>query len=177
MSTFFKDYPKVDYTLGGKTKSATNITARFKVIDSVLQNLKIFYDYTVKDGESPEIVAYKFYGSMEHHWIVMMFNLYLDPYFDWHMDDDIFNKYIDSKYGSEAAAKQQIHEYRHVLQDNPYRYNVIDYATYLDLDDFEREIIYSWDYEFAKNEQRRFIKIPDSIYIGQILDEKENMYL
>lgn len=176
MSHFFKDYPKIQYTLDGKVDTITNLTSRFKVIDSVLQNLKIYYPYTVKDGESPEMVAYRFYDNMDHHWIIMMFNQYLDPYFDWPMTDDVFNKYIDTKYGGEDVAKQQIHEYRHILQDEPYRYNIIDEKTYLDLDDYEREFIYSWDYEFSRNEQRRFIQIPDSIYIGQILEEKENMY-
>lgn len=177
MSTFFKDYPKVLYTLNGKVSNATNITSRFKVQDSILSNLKLFYDYTIRDGETAEIVAHKFYDSMELHWVVTMFNLYLDPYFDWPMTNDIFNKFIDQKYGSEQIAKQQIHEYRHILQTTPLRYNIVDQATYLDLDDFEREIIYSWDYEFEKNENKRFIKIPDSVYMGQIIREKENLYI
>ncbi len=174
---FFKDYPKVSYTLNKKVDIVTNITSRFKPVDLVLENLKIFYDYTVRDGETPEIVSNKFYDSMEYHWVVMMFNRYLDPYFDWPMADDIFNKYIDEKYGSEAIAKQTIHEYRHILQENPLRFNIIDYNTYLQLDDFERDFIYKWDYEFDRNEKKRQIKIPDSIYISQIAREKENLYI
>jgi len=176
MSIFFNHYPKVLYTLDGKTKKITNLTSRFKVVDTVLENLKIFYAYTVLDGETPEIVSYKFYSTMEYHWIILMFNKYLDPYFDWPMNDHVFNKYIDAKYGGEDVAKQSVHEYRHILQDTPYRYNVVDLNTYLDLDDFEREIVYTWDHEFDLNEQRRFIKIPDSIYIGQIMEEKGNLY-
>lgn len=176
MSIFFKDYPKVQYTLNDRTDSITNLTSRFKVLDSVLQNVKLFYPYTVKENESPEMVSYRFYDTMEYHWIIMMFNQYIDPYFDWPMNDFVFNKYIDVKYGGEAIAKQQIHEYRHILQIEPYRYNIIDEKTYLDLDDYEREFIYVWDHEYEKNENRRFIQIPDSVYIGQILDEKARIY-
>lgn len=177
MSNFFKDYPKVLYTLEGKTSNVTNITSRFKVVDAVLQNIKLYYPYTVKEGETPEMVSYRFYDTMDLHWIIMMFNSYLDPYFDWPMDDDVFLKYINVKYGSEEIAKQQIKEYHHVIQSNPYRYNIIDEKTYHTLDDYERELIYSWDYEYKKNEQKRFLQIPDGIYIGQILAEKENLYI
>lgn len=72
--------------------------------------------YTLRDGETPEIVAEKYYGTPEAHWLVMYANNVVDPQFDWLLSQDEFNNYITAKYGSISNAMSQVHHYSKVIE-------------------------------------------------------------
>ena len=47
------------------------------------------YDtYDVKNGETPESIAFKLYGDSELHWIIMLVNDITDRYHQWSMSDE-----------------------------------------------------------------------------------------
>jgi hypothetical protein len=84
---YFKDFPKFlyDFNYGdGKTKTTivSDITRNVRLRKEILRNVTIFDEYDIQDGETPEIIAEKFYGTPEYHWIVMLTN---DKY-DWITD-------------------------------------------------------------------------------------------
>jgi hypothetical protein len=186
MSIYFKDFPKIEYKLPleNKTRRITNILKRFSPLEEILNNVSLYYDYVIRENETPEVVSYKFYDTMEYHWIILMFNRKFDPYYEWPMSNDQFSRYIDLKYGSEQTAKQTVKNYIHILQNKreyngeilEERINYVDQSIYNTLDAFERRIEYVWDYEERLNEARRNIKIVDAIYIPQILTEKKNIF-
>lgn len=107
MARYFNFFPKTFYNLDAKKNSldtVTNIIARFAFENSLKENTAGFYEYEVKDGETPEIIASKYYDNPERHWIVLMFNDIIDPQFDWPLDYRSFLEYIDTKYSAPEYA-------------------------------------------------------------------------
>lgn len=108
MAKFFARYPKVVYSLNNSVNLdvVTNITTRVKIIDRYLTNSLSYYEYDVQEGDTPEIIAHKFYDDVERHWIVLMANNIVDPMIDWPMNYTNFVKYLDDKYGPLASVGQ-----------------------------------------------------------------------
>lgn len=186
MANYFKDFQKIQYNLDGVTRTnVINILNRFDVLSRVLERTELFYDYIIRGNETPEMVAEKFYGDMKYHYIITFFNKILDPYYDWPMADNVFEKYMEENFGTENYTKQTVKYYYHVIQHKsigidgkeiPEQKNIIQYDDYLKLDSFERDYITIYDYEAERNEKKRFIKILDSIYLKQIEEEKARIF-
>jgi hypothetical protein len=101
MAKYFNYFPKTFYNLDERKNSVdvvTNIIARFSFQETLKQNSSAFYPYEIKDGDTPEIIASKYYGNPERHWIVLLFNDIIDPQFDWPLQYRVFNDYVDKKY-------------------------------------------------------------------------------
>jgi hypothetical protein len=64
----------------------------------------LFYTYAIQNGDTPEIVADKYYGDPNRFWLVTYSNQILDPLWDWPLEQQQFLEYIDSKYAAEAEA-------------------------------------------------------------------------
>jgi hypothetical protein len=107
MAKFFNYYPKTYYTSNNNSSSldtVTNIVARFGFEDKLKENSSAFYKYSIKDSDTPEIIADKFYGNVERHWIVLLFNDIIDPQYNWPLDSRTLIKYIDKKYSANQYA-------------------------------------------------------------------------
>jgi hypothetical protein len=106
---YFKSFPYTFYSLDNTTtvQVVTNLTTRITLTDEVKNNLSLFDEYDIKDGETPELVAEKFYGNPELHWLVLHYNEIIDPRFDWPLDTNNLNRYIAGKYANVNA----VHHY------------------------------------------------------------------
>jgi hypothetical protein len=107
MAKLFNYYPKTFYTSNTKTTgldSVTNIVARFGFEKKLKENSAAFYKYSVKDSDTPEIIATKFYDSPERHWIVLLFNDIIDPQYDWPLNNNTLISFIDNKYTANGVA-------------------------------------------------------------------------
>lgn len=78
----------------------TNLLARASVINSLLSDPLLFYTYDIQEGDTPEIIAHKYYDDMYRYWIVLMVNQIIDPQWDWPLSGNQFNSYIEDKYPS-----------------------------------------------------------------------------
>lgn len=107
MSNFFDLFPKILYDINKDSYTnyevATNIFVRIGVIKESLSGISSYYIYNIKDGDTPERLAEKVYGSPEAHWIIMMSNDIVDSFYDWPLNYDEFNKYIINKYRTAAG--------------------------------------------------------------------------
>lgn len=106
MAMYFNYFPTVFYTNSDTSPgldTVTNIIARFSFESELKQNTNLFYPYDIQDGDTPETIANKYYGSPEKHWIVLMFNNIIDPQYDWPLDQRTLIKYINTKYAHEGA--------------------------------------------------------------------------
>lgn len=119
MSQFFTKFPRVSYDIAGKRfttyQSVTNIFFRLRIIREVLGNVSAYYEYLVKDDDTPEILADKVYGNPEAHWIILLANNIVDPQYDWPLKYKDFDNYIIKKYGSISYAKTTYHHYEKVV--------------------------------------------------------------
>ena len=97
---YFKSFPYTFYSLDNTTtvQVVTNITNRVALSDEVKNNLGLYDEYDIKDGETPELVADKFYNNSELHWLVLHYNEIIDPRFDWPLDTNNLNRQVAGKY-------------------------------------------------------------------------------
>jgi hypothetical protein len=101
MAKYFNYFPKTFYTSNNDVngvEAITNIIARFVFDSQLKENTSAFYPYQVQDSDTPEIIADKYYGNVEYHWVVLLFNNIIDPQFDWPLKSDTLIDYIDKKY-------------------------------------------------------------------------------
>ena len=108
MSKYFNYFPKTVYFLDNTNNAdvVTNITSRFGFEKSFKNNTSVYYEYNIQDSDTPEIIASKFYGDSEKHWVVLMINDIVDPQFDWPLDQRTIISYIDEKYSANASVGQ-----------------------------------------------------------------------
>jgi hypothetical protein len=107
MAKYFNYFPKTFYTSNNTSSgidTVTNIIARFGFENKLKENSSAFYKYTIKDSDTPEIIAGKFYDHVERHWIVLLFNDIIDPQYDWPLDSRTLIQYINTKYSANQYA-------------------------------------------------------------------------
>ncbi len=101
MAKYFNYFPKTYYAFSddkNAVNTVTNLTSKFSFEDSFKNNSALFYEYSVIDGETPEILAHKVYGSAERHWIILAMNDIYNPYTDWPVESRSLNDIIEFKY-------------------------------------------------------------------------------
>ena len=133
MSSFFGKFPTLLYNLDGLNTNqivVTNLLYRTHLLPSIANNTSNYYLYTLKDGETPEIVAEKYYGNPEAHWLVMYANNVVDPQFDWLLTQDEFNAYIKAKYGSISQAMGKVHHYNKVIETIDSKTGLVSFNSY-----------------------------------------------
>ncbi len=101
--SYFSNFPKFLYSTSLGVKNfvvATNIISKVNFLSETINNTSIYYTYSVKDGERPEDIANKMYGSSLKHWIILLSNNITDPQYDWVLSMTQFDEHINKKYSS-----------------------------------------------------------------------------
>lgn len=188
---YFTAHPRVSYDVTGKRvyQTAIDITSRFRIVDLVKNSAVVMYEYSVKDGERPDVIAHKYYEDETLDWLVLLSNEIHDPYFQWPMSTVDFERYIRQKYGSVANAQEQVYSYVYILnQASKYvdesgvttnvseRTLVVDRSTYLTLDASSRRQLSAYDHEVKENDARRNIVLIDKAYVPIIKKSLRRIY-
>ena len=203
MAEFFDKFPKVKYNLNTDTFASNNydfpvdILTRVGFLTTLFDNIFLYYNYTIKDTDRPEIIAEKYYKDPEAHWMILLSNRVLDPFYDWPLAEKNFQKYIINKYGSIETAKITIQRYEKIVKtvdnntsEQTVRKYIITQSEYDTLQDTDptpvqktfpdgnivtiykyRNLVYVYDDEFELNEKRRSIKLIKSDYYPAIKSE------
>lgn len=100
---YFKDFPQFlyDFNYGNgviKTTIVKDITRNIRFKKEVLANISVFDEYDIIDGETPEIIAEKFYGTPEYHWVIMLANEKYDWTTDFPLRENVLQKHIATTY-------------------------------------------------------------------------------
>lgn len=186
MSNYFSYFPKTlhDLRKTGRKTEVTNILRRFKVKDNLQERTDVFYEYSIQDGDRPDIIAEKFYNNANYAWVVLHYNDIIDPHFDWPLFGKSFDNFIIGKYGSIASAKTTIKEYYKILSSAVVKNDgtrieerklTIDLTTYNSLSASERSSITQYDWEDERNEERKQIRLLEPRYLSQIIDEVQTI--
>jgi hypothetical protein len=116
-----------------------NLLARVHLNRDTIKNPLLFYSYDIQEGDTPEIVAQKYYGSVDYFWVVMFGGQLIDPEWDWPMSSRVFSEFIIDKYGSITAANSLVDHYEKIItissslnNDHTTDIVVIDANTYTD---------------------------------------------
>ena len=187
MAFYFRPFPLIRYDVK-KNKLPlllTNVTARYKIRDILKNKVAIYYDYIVKDGDRPDNIAFKYYEDETLDWLIYIVNDIIDPYYDWPLDQDAFNKYIRTLYGSVAGAKGTVFEYRKIITKQkvlfdgtnvPERYVVVDQNTYNTLAADLRREVDAYEYYEEQNNNKRRIRLLDKRFAANVKSEVEVIF-
>jgi hypothetical protein len=110
---YFNTLPNITYPDGnsGKTIIMKDLMTRVYVVSKLVNDPLMYYSYDIKEGETPEIVAYKYYGSVDDFWLVLLANNANDPEWDWPLTLNNLQNFIQSKYG---PAVNDVHHYEQI---------------------------------------------------------------
>ncbi len=207
MAKYFRFFPKTPYFLEetGDLDLVTNIITRIKFLEEIKNIGTGYFVYDIQNGDTPESLAYKFYGSVEKHWIILLLNDIVDPVFDWYKDYLIVNKYIDEKYsslGGIAYAQSNIYKYiiteRRVISGFGEPTEVVetretDRVTYESIPEtittkvltnsgnyimttyVEKSTQSYYDYEVEENENKKSVKILNKEYVPEVERELKSL--
>ena len=97
---YFSNFPILLYDLNkdGKGRLVTHILKRCDFFSQVKSRGALYYTHYIEEGDTPEILSHKVYGDPNYHWVLLMMNERLNPYFDWPMSYQAFEAYITTKY-------------------------------------------------------------------------------
>ena len=192
---YFNSFPKVITTdYNNNSIIMTNIMDRVYIINSLLSNPLLFYSYDIQDGDTPEIIADKYYGDPNRYWMVLLANQVIDPQWNWPLTSQQFILYLNDKY-SDASGNTSVLSY---TQGTVYEYNktitttdnttsnttsvtiVVDFPTYTltqtgsttqtfsdgssITETISKNILSIYDYEVQQNESKRNINLINKIY-------------
>jgi len=201
MARYFNYFPKTIYSQNNSADIVTNVLARVTEITSLKNNALVYYQYDIQEGETPEIIADKYYGDPEKHWIILVTNEIIDPQFDWPLHYQQLADYIENKYlpmanvgqTGTAWAQSNIQAYQKVITTTDaatsnvtVRTYTVDANTYLATPSetivtslctvhIDRSTLSYFDYEVNVNEAKRTIFLLNNTYTDQIM--KELQYL
>lgn len=173
---YFQKIPVIGYDIDGSGEKilAVDILQRIKIRDILLNNYLIFYTYTVKDGETPEIIAEKLYGNAQYHWIVLLANNIVDPVYDWPMSQDNLINTIHALYDS-PHVDGLIYSYQTIDHYEDSYGNTIDEATFLTLPFVKRKQVMIYDQMVADNEAKRQIRLLDPKFVSQVDSQADSL--
>lgn len=209
MSTYFTKFPVAQYRLDDDPNSNPtffrNFFFRLKLQENLKNNAVIYYDYSIKDGDTPHSVADKYYNDSEKHWIILLTNSIIDPIFDWPLPYEAFTNYMNKKYAYLGdgngidLAKENIHHYIMTINTEDSATGTITIKNYtidlnlysntaqhtfqeVDLPDGSTVAITTttdqvtiYDYENDLNESKRNIRLIDKSYMSQIQSEFDRL--
>lgn len=101
MSSYFKNFPTTQYNLffDGQTSEVVDIFRIVKVKKQFKDDVTFYTYYTIQDGERPDVVSTKLYGSPDFFWTFFMVNDNLvNIHTDWPLSTTDLQHLINTKY-------------------------------------------------------------------------------
>ena len=163
---YFKYFNRINYDVRGTKNDAnidviTNILQRVRLKANFIKNQAFFAQHHIVDGETPEYIAYKYYGDTELHWIVLYAQEATNPYYDWPLTYFQLKKFVDKKYG--AANINNTHHY-----EDADKYQVDSTAS-------GATAITNFVHEETLNDAKRSLTLIRSSYVPDIVKELKEL--
>lgn len=190
---YFNTLPKIlSSNYNGGTIILTNLLVRANILPEILKSPLLYYTYDIQEGDTPEIVAHKYYNDSYRYWIVLFANQIIDPQWDWPLSGSNFQKYIVDKYKS-FNPYSTIHHYEKtliqtdiptnttttntvIISQNTYNNLVSSTTSYtlptgtVSVTTNKRAVDY-YTYEFELNESKRNISLLNKDYVNEFETE------
>ena len=170
---YFKSFPVIPYDSKGdlQFKDVTNLLRRVGMRTKLKTNTFLYDTYSVKEGETPEMIAHKLYGDSELHWIVLLVNEITDRYHQWPMSGMQFLDYINDKYSNPDG----VHHYETTQTSGDTKIKIevendVDEDAYTGLTPITNR-----EYEENEQDKKRKIRLVDPNFVGQFVDEFEKL--
>jgi len=116
---YFQYFPDIQYALSVDKAGRPhyiNIKDYFHLLtvrDDIYREETLYTTYTIKNGERPDQISYKFYGDEQFYWVLLQINSITDYYTQWPLSEYELGIFVNKKYGGNAGA-EKIHHYETV---------------------------------------------------------------
>ena len=169
---YFKALPKIKYPWKdstGKFRSAIvpDIFRRIQ-LDKFFSNRLSLIEVFLNDTDTPESVAYDYYGSTKYHWVILLANNIIDVDKEWPLSDRNLSSYIKDKYGTDNS--QNVHHYVDSTNTNI----IVDWDAGKLASGTIKEIT-NYTYEQEKNDEKRQIFVLDKRYLKDIVAQYKKL--
>ena len=167
-----------------------NLFKRGIIRPDIFQDLAYFNKYKIIGNERPDEVAKKVYDEEKLDWLILLANNVINQVEEWPLDQQSFQNYLISKYGSEENIYAVHHYESDEIQDStgkvvfpgklevPQDISITYYDSGLGTERVSSSFTYAvtnYDYEEKIQNNRRNIYILKREYVGLILDDLERI--
>ena len=161
---YFEKFSNISYDVVGNKnyKTIKDILTRVAVRRGLSETVAVFEKHDVKDGETPESLAFAKYNDTNLHWVILLFNEIADPYYEWPLGVRDFEKYVTDKY----ANPNGIHHYQ-IAQSSGNTTKMLKVKS----DVVGATAVTNREYEETLNDARKQIKLLKPGYIIQFESE------
>ena len=107
---YFNSFPKISYDVKGDKilNTVTDLTRRIKIRGNLPDFIGAYYERN-SHGQRPEVMSHEEYNDTMLHWVLLHLNNIEDPYYDWCMDDQSLQRFIDKKYVNRVVRLEKNH--------------------------------------------------------------------
>jgi hypothetical protein len=160
---YFNNFPEIQYPFKISKRESIrivrDITQNVRFRKEVLENVTLYDDYYIKDGETPEIISAKYYGDSRYHWVIMLVNQKYDYIEDFPRPQRILEEYIFEKYEDPYEVKHYENSEGYIVDDT---YTGASEITY-------------YDYEQSLNDSKRKIRLISPELLSKVLKEFKDL--
>lgn len=199
---YFSELPYISYPQkDGSLTVMKNLMTRTYLVNQLVKQPLLFYEYDLRDGDLPEIVADKYYGAPEQFWLLSLSNqnTVQDLQWDWPLSQSNFEIYLIDKYGSLSNSVLEIHHYeKKMVNEDVATGEQSEFITIIDQYEYANTTVGStlysmpdgstvrqtisktevnaYDYEYQLNESKRKIGLIDKDYVSDIENQFRVLY-
>ena len=198
MASYFRQVPKFDYVSRNADEKnisdyieVKNLFKRGKLREDIFGDLSFFTKYSIIGDERPDNVAYNAYGEETLDWVVLLSNNILNIQTEWPMTQQVFDRFVLSKYGDYNTLYNGIHHYesREILNyignivipkglevDQNYSVSYYDFSTEQDVTVTNvAQPVTNYEYENKIQEEKRNIFILKPLYLNVVFNDIEDI--
>ena len=173
---YFSLFPTIFYDAVGNSdpKIVTHLLKRVALHSKASESVALFDTYDVRNGETPEMIAHKYYDDAEYHWVILLVNNITDRYHQWPMNTRQFLAHLDERYDNVDAVHH--YEINQVSGDTSVKINIG--ITNIDIDGntiADATLITNREYEEEKQDVLRKIRLLDPIYLDQFVKDFQRL--
>ena len=172
---YFSQFPLMAYDVkGDKTyKLLPDIIRRVKLRANIRNGMFMFDNYDVAEGETPETVAYRWFGDSELHWVILMTNNITDRYYQWLLTQPQFQAHLEDKYG--VGNIDATHHYEVSQTSGPTTSRDSSHLVEVNSDASGATAITNREYEQREQDRLRQIRLLDPRYLSLFVAEFEHL--
>ena len=170
---YFSKFPKIQYDIKGNKnfKLVSDVLRRVKLRAKVADVSNLFDKYDVPEGDTPETIALKHFGSTDYHWAILMTNDITDRFYGWPLDFSQFEKFIFDKYTN----PDDIHHYEKTQSSGPQSSSDNSHLIECNSDDSDGSSVSNREYEQRLNDNRRRIKLMNPGFLSTFVEEFDRL--
>lgn len=130
MSQYFQNLQKIyyDFDIGGINQLTIikDISFNARINKELTDRISLNEQYIIEDGDTPESISKKFYGTPDYYWLIMLLNNRFHHIDDFPMSSSLLEDYAIEKYDGNLSG---VHHYV-----DKYGFEILSQAKFPDLD-------------------------------------------